>query len=60
MRRTRALSVEYEILLPDVVVRFQEGASMASLASRYRVTVQTVERLIRRAMVAQDGVVRRR
>ncbi len=60
MGRTRALSVEYEILLPEVVAAFQEGASMASLASRYRVTVQTVERLIRRAMVAQDGVGRRR
>lgn len=51
MARGRPLSVEYAALLPDVVVRFQEGASIASLASRYRVTVQTVERLIRWHMV---------
>ena len=51
MGRGRGLSEEYQQLQPEIVAAFCEGASLASLASRYRVTVQTVERLIRRQMV---------
>lgn len=57
MGRGRGLSVDSLELLPDVVVRFQEGASMASLARRYRVTVQTIERLLRHALLARGRVI---
>lgn len=56
MVRNRSLSVEYAQLQPEVVAAFGGGATVASLASRYRVTVQTVERLIRRAMLERDQV----
>lgn len=54
--RTRSLSAEYAQLQPEIVEAFGRGASMACLASRHRVTVQTVERLIRRALVGRGTV----
>lgn len=59
MGRMRRLSEEYQQLQPEIVAGFAEGASVASLASRYRVTVQTVERLIRRHLVDAAGMAAR-
>lgn len=54
--RARSLSAEYLQLQPEIVAAFGRGDSMACLARRHGVTVQTVERLIRRALVGRGTV----
>lgn len=54
--RARSLSAEYLQLQPEIVAAFGRVDSMACLARRHGVTVQTVERLIRRALVGRGTV----
>lgn len=51
--RMRSLSREFADLQQRLIPEFKQGDSVHTLAKRHRVTVQTVERLIRTFMI--DG-----